>query len=124
MSSDITTEAVRLALGMQEMRARVDSLNIANASMADARVQRMDFAAAQAALDSAVPVYADGMDVVAKLQRADHSLHGLSATSTAEPIQVDAQVADMVSAGADYQALSDMLSRHLGLMRLAVTGKD
>jgi flagellar basal body rod protein FlgB len=124
VSGDITTEAVRLALGMQNMRARVDSLNIANASMTDARVQRMDFAAAQAALDSAVPVDADGTDAMTNLQRADHGLRGLSATTTTEPIQLDAQVADMVSAGADYQALSDMLSRHLGLMRLAVTGKD
>ena len=36
----------------------------------------------------------------------------------------DEQVGDMVAASLNYQSLSEALSRHFGLMRLAVTGRS
>ena len=38
--------------------------------------------------------------------------------------ELDELVADSVSAGLNYQALSESLSRHLGLMRLAISGRS
>jgi flagellar basal body rod protein FlgB len=39
-------------------------------------------------------------------------------------VQLDEQVGDMVAASLNYQSLSEALSRHFGLMRLAVTGRS
>ncbi len=125
MSSDITIEAVRLALGMQELRARVASTNIANAGVADARAMRVDFGGVETTLTQAMAPQAgsEGSTASALKQMADE-LPGLTATASSDPIQTDAQVAEMVAAGASYQALGEALSRHFGLMRLAISGRN
>jgi len=125
MSNDITTQAVRLALGLHELQARVASVNIANASKPDARAMRVDFASVQAALNDAANAPAGNeAQAMQQLQQALHTLPGLSATTTTSPIQSDEQVANMVTAGVSYQALSEALSRHFGLMRLAIAGRN
>jgi len=121
MSSDITTEAVRLALGMHEMQARIASINIANATRPDARAMRMDFASVQAAL--ADVAQAASVDTSVRLQQANTALHNQVAETTADPISADEQIGDMVTASVNYQSLSEALSRHFGLMRLATTGR-
>lgn len=125
MSSDITTQAVRLALGMNELQARVASVNIANASRPDARAMRVDFGALQSALsDAASTPVGNEAQAARQLQQALQALPDLSATTSAVPIQSDEQVADMVTAGLEFQALSEALSRHFGLMRLAIAGRN
>ncbi|MGH8078356.1 MAG: hypothetical protein ACREPE_13660, partial [Lysobacter sp.] len=69
MSNDITTQAVSLALGMHEMRARVASMNIANASRPDARAMRIDFASLQTTLGS-IATSGNDADVTARLRLA------------------------------------------------------
>lgn len=122
MSGDITTEAVRVALGMHEMQARIASMNVANAGKADARALRADFAQAQAALADAMR--AGSSNAVARLQQADATLHGLMPEVGNEPITPDQEIGDMVAASTNYQSLTEALSRHFGLMRLAITGRS
>ena len=122
MSSEITTEAVRLALGMHEMQARIASINIANASRPDARAMRFDFSSVQTTLADVSQVHS--MDVSARLQQANIDLRAQSAQTTSDPISADEQIGDMVAAGANFQALSEALSRYFGLMRLAATGRS
>ena len=50
---DHTIDAVRLALNLQELRARTASANVAGASRADAVAQRYDFAKVETALREA-----------------------------------------------------------------------
>ncbi|MBN7138429.1 hypothetical protein A7A76_04820 [Lysobacter enzymogenes] len=122
MSNDITTEAVRLALGIREAQARSASVNIANAGIEGARAQRVDFAAMQTLLSEA----AQGGDatLAARLSAAADGVRAMPAQAGADPIQADEQVADMVTAGMNYQALGEALSRHFGLLRLSIAGRS
>ena len=123
MSNDITTQAVRLSLGMHELQARVASMNIANASKPDARAMRVDFASLQATLDT---IAAGGADDVngARLRLAAADLASSTLITTGDAIRADEQIGDMVAAGVGYQALGQALSRHFGLMRLAISGRS
>lgn len=117
MANEQTIDAVRLALGMYQLRAHVASLNITNAGTPGARAVRADFAQAQSVLDAA----ATGSE--APLAQAIAQLAQSQPTATDAPINLDEQVADMAAAGVGYQALGEALSRQFGLMRLAVTGR-
>lgn len=123
MSGDTTIEAVRLALGLQELQARVAGTNIANAGRPDAQALRIEFADAQAALQGAAEG-AGGELVAGHLHALEASLGERTAVPSAEPINLDVQVAEMVSAGTNYQVLSEALSRQFGLMRLAIGGRN
>lgn len=116
MATDTTIDAVRLALGLQELRARVASLNIANAGVPSAQTLRADFSSVQAGLDPA----ADPQ----RVDKAIDALADLTPEPTGDPIHLDAQVAELSSASADYQTLTEALSRKFGLMRLAITGRN
>lgn len=124
MSGDITIDAVRLALGLQELQARVAATNIANAGRPGAQALQVDTLDLQALLQETAAGAADGASLPDRLQRA---LAGISQAPTVvagETIQVDAQVSDMVAASTSYQALSEALSRQFGLMRLAIAGRN
>lgn len=123
MSSDITVQAVRLALGMNELQARVASMNIANAGKPDARAMRVDFGSLQATL-SAAASSADQVGLGERLGKAAADLRRSAQVDSGIPIQADEQIGDMVAASISYQALGEALSRHMGLMRLAVTGRS
>jgi flagellar basal-body rod protein FlgB len=120
MAGDITTEAVRLALGMREAQARIAGTNIANASKPDARAMRADFSRVEAALRGAV--HAGGVGEIEQLDMTAAQLQGI-AQPGADPIVADEEVGDMVTASTHYQSLTEALSRHFGLMRLALTGR-
>lgn len=123
MSNDITMQAVRLALGMHEMQARVASMNVANASKPDARAMRVDFGSLQATLGS-IAESGNDVDMAARLRLAAGDLASSTPITTGETILADEQIGDMVTAGVGYQALSEALSRHFGLMRLAISGRS
>lgn len=119
MSQGIAVEAVRLALAMNVGRATVASRNIANANTPGAKAMRMDLASAQPALDA----IAAGGGSIAMLESAMAQL-GASTMAVEKPIELDAEVAEMVSASTNYQALTEALARHFSLMRLAINGKS
>lgn len=121
MAGDITTEAVRLALGMREAQARIAGTNIANASKVDARAMRADFSRVEAALRNAVHASAPGGEIE-RLRMATTQIEDIAQQGT-DPIVVDEEVGDMVTASTHYQSLTEALSRHFGLMRLALTGR-
>jgi flagellar basal-body rod protein FlgB len=122
MSSELTIDAVRLALSVQEMQARVASINIANASRPDARALRADFAMAQGLLADAAGSPSAGLE--SQLAQAAADVRATTPDPTAREIHVDEQIGDMVVASTSYQGLSEALGRYFGLMRLAVTGRS
>lgn len=126
MSSDLTIESVRLALGMHQLRAETAAQNIARANAPGVRAVRLDFGTSQALLAQAA---GQGADVDPTLRQslaaaADAIPHSAVPDPGGMPIQLDEQVADAASANLGYQALSEALSRHFGLMRLAIAGKN
>jgi flagellar basal body rod protein FlgB len=116
MATDTTIDAVRLALGLQELRARVASLNIANAGTPSAQALRVDFASVQGALTPSADA--------AQIGAAIDALTGIAPQPTGEGIHLDEQVTDLTSASTNYQTLTEALSRQFGLMRLAITGRS
>jgi flagellar basal-body rod protein FlgB len=118
MAHDITLDAVRLALGMQQLRAEVAGANIAGATTPGHQAQRVDFAAANAWLSQAASGFAPA-------GAAPSPAHAAVVADLAQgATQADTQVAEMVAASLEFQALSESLNRHFGLMRLAVTGRS
>lgn len=118
MSQGITVEAVRLALGMNRLRADVAGRNIAQAATPGAQAMRVDFAAVQQALDAA----AAGSATRAELADAMRRL-GDAPKQPGGGVELDAEVAEMVVASTQYQALTEVLGRHFALMRLATSGR-
>lgn len=124
--NDLTIDAVRLALGMQQLRAETAAQNIARANMPGARVMQVDFSASQALLTQAAARDAgtDPSLAHALADAADALPHTTGSAPAGAPFHLDEQVADAASANLGYQALSEALSRHFGLMRLAIAGKN
>lgn len=116
MSGELTIDIVRLALTIEQAKSQVASTNIANANRSDAGAMRVDFTSYESAMRSAM-----SPEAVARL---DAEVRGQQGIETQEPINADAEVGDMVQAGANYQALAEGLSREFGLMRLAISGRS
>jgi len=122
---DVTADLARAALDIAQLRAETASRNVANADVAGYRPEQVDFASVLARLraDLADPealaqtvagLRQDGVPVTLKL--AD-SVLGAS-------VNLDDEMVEITVAGAQYQTLADALSRHFGLMRLAVQGRS
>jgi flagellar basal body rod protein FlgB len=124
--NDLTIEATRLALGMQQLRAETAARNIAQANMPGAQATRLDFSASQSLLTQATRQDADDDSALGTMlaAAADHMPHATVLDVPGAAIQLDDEVADAAAANLGYQALGEALSRHFGLMRLAITGKN
>lgn len=122
MSVENTIDAVRLALGMHEAHARVAGMNVARAGKPDATALKVDFAAIEAALRE-VANSGDEAAATRLLQAAARELQGSQPETTLDPIRLDEQMGLIASAGVEYQALTEALSRQFGLMRIAIAGR-
>lgn len=124
MAHDITVEAVRLALGLQQLRAEVASNNIAGASTPGFQASRVEMGGAQALLRQAAAAGGNPAIFGALSSFSASELAPVVADTTPAAAQPDTQVAEMVAASLDFQTLSESLNRHFGLMRLAVAGRS
>lgn len=122
MSIENTIDAVRLALSLQELRARVASANVANAGKPNATAQRVDFAKVEAALRE-ISKAGNETEAARWLAVAGREFASVEPQGTLDPIRLDEQVADVATAGVEYQALTEALSRQFGLMRIAIAGR-
>jgi len=123
MASELTVEAVRMALDMSKLRAEVTSWNIVNASVAGAPLFVVDSTAADAALQAA----AGGDPTTARRVFSGAIAQGPTVVNERYDVErpsLDELVADSVVAGLDYQVLAESLGRHFGLMRLAISGRS
>lgn len=124
--NDITTEAVRLSLAMNQLRAENASQNIARAGTPGAQATRLDFARSQNLLSAAAIAGDDNeaslLDALARAAGEPTASAQVDVAGT--PINLDEEVADMSASSLEYQALTESLSRHFGLMRLAITGRN
>jgi flagellar basal-body rod protein FlgB len=124
--NDLTTQAVRLAMSMSQLRADFASQNIANASSPGAQATRVDFGRSQGLLEQAASASASNeQDLLVSLsEEASQPSTNKHLDAPGTAINLDEEVADMASANLKYQALTESLNRHFGLMRLAITGRN
>lgn len=118
---DHTIDAVRLALNLQELRARTASANVAGASRADAVAQRYDFATVEIALREASHA-SDDVTSTHWLRAADAALRELRPQGDGA-IRIDEEIAELSAASVDFQTLTEALGRRFGLMRIAISGR-
>lgn len=122
---DLTIEAIRLGMNMAHLRAEVASTNIANIDVAGYRAQRADFGKAMGLLHEAVtdPVMAaDRLTELTSTTLRD-SVRAVDG-AVDSPGSLDGQVAELESAGVDFQSLTTILSRRFALMQLALAGRN
>lgn len=121
--TDLTVDAVRMALNLNQLKAEVTSWNIVNASAADAPM----FVVEQSATDALLLAAAGQPNQSVRDELAAPSSPTMAVVHeqyTADRPSLDQLVADSVSAGMNYQALTESLSRHFGLMRVAINGRS
>jgi flagellar basal-body rod protein FlgB len=122
MSTDNTIDAVRLALNLQDVRARVAGMNVANANRPDAAALRVDFAKVELALREAAHA-GNEVEVSRWLAAAGQELGRVEPEAGGEPIRLDQEIGEIAAAGVEYQALTEALNRQFGLMRIAIAGR-
>lgn len=120
MSQGISIEAVRLALAMHATQAKLASMNVANASTPGATALRLDFESVRGRLEAA----AAGAATAESLRAAGADLRSAQPQASDLQVQPDTEIADMVGATLNYQALAEALGRHFSLMRLAINGRS
>ena len=121
--SDITTQAIRLALRMSQMQAENASQNISRASTPGAHATAVDFGRSQGLLQAAAEP-GDRSALFNALAQSAAGAPGVVQERPTATISLDEEVANMSSATLKYQALTESLNRHFGLMRLAITGRN
>jgi len=124
--NDITTEAVRLAMSMNQLRAEYASQNIGKASTPGAQATRLDFGMSQGLLEQAAQLTQSGDSALLESlsDAAAQPQSGEYLEAPGSSINLDEEVADMASANLKYQALTESLNRHFGLMHLAISGRS
>ncbi|RDI99321.1 hypothetical protein DVT68_00190 [Dyella solisilvae] len=122
---DLTTEAIRLGIHMARMRAEVASTNVANADVDGYRARRLDFGQAVGLLHQAA------MDPTTSAERLA-AAHGASVhvdesevgSASGTTVSLDSEVAELETAGLDFQSLTTVMSRRFALMQLALAGRN
>jgi len=121
MTADVglTLDRVRLALAMEEARARIAAHNIAMASTPGSKAMQLDATESQLATGAAQHDPAAFAQALEALSAFDGHV---SVRSSNPVIALDHEVADMSAASGRYQALADGVSRQFALMQLAIRG--
>ena len=121
---DLTTEALRLGMGLARTRAEIASANIANVDTPGFRAQRADFGQALGLLQQAA-VHPEMSSDRLQLEGKHTTLSTATTTDAADVnVHLDGEVADLEAASTDYQSMTAVLSRRFSLMQLALAGRS
>jgi flagellar basal body rod protein FlgB len=123
MSADmsLTVDTVRLAMSLEQTRAKVAAHNIAMANIPGGKVMHLDIAGALAALRAAGNSPELFAQTLSSMQASEESPF-LRTQSSSESLALDGEVAEMSEASNRYKALADGVSRQFALMQLAIRG--
>ncbi|WP_441603796.1 MULTISPECIES: flagellar basal body rod protein FlgB [unclassified Dyella] len=120
---DLTTEALRLGMGLARTRAEIASANIANVDTPGFRAQRADFGQALGLLQQAA-VHPEMSSDTLRLEGKHTTITSVATTDAADVnVHLDGEVADLEAASTDYQSMTAVLSRRFSLMQLALAGR-
>lgn len=121
---DLTLEAVRVGLDLNQLKMQIAASNIANANVPGTRLERANFSEALSALHEAArdsganPARLES--ITPQTLRTDSQSSGVVA---ANPVALDDEIAELNSDSVAYRALSTGLTRRFALMQLAIAGK-
>ncbi|MEO7065603.1 MAG: hypothetical protein ABI114_01730 [Rhodanobacter sp.] len=122
---DLTTEAIRLGMNMARLRAEVASSNIAGVDVAGHRTQRADFGTAIGLLrEAATTRDIDAGSLAAQTPSVLRAAVRSSDFDRGTSASLDGQVAELETAGTDFQSLATIMSRRFALMQLALVGRN
>lgn len=121
---DLTLEAVRVGLDLNQVKMQIAASNIAKADAPGTRLERANFSDALAALHEA---WRDPGANPARLAsitpqtlRTDVRPSGAAG---ANPVALDDEIAELNADSVAYRALATGLTRRFALMQLAIAGK-
>jgi flagellar basal body rod protein FlgB len=114
-------DTVRLAMGVEEAKARIAAHNIAMASVPGSKAMQLNVAPSMAMLRGAQSDPFAFAQALRSLQATEIS--SLVQTRTSDiSITLDSEVADMSAASGRYSTLAEGVSRQFALMQLAIRG--
>jgi len=115
----VTTAALQLALDAASLRQQAIAANIANADAQGYAPVRVSF---EEQLDEVRRGLADGgsIDALALSAVRPHLVPAATADAAAEPVRLEVEAARLAANGVRHQALVKGLSRHLGILEIAV----
>jgi flagellar basal body rod protein FlgB len=119
MSSDITTEVIRLAMRVAQLKAETASENISQSAFVVGS-KRLDTSFSDVVLAGAVDSNASENLLNTLRTLNDMPLKEIESNT---PVNLDEEVVALSSANLEYTALVEALNKRFGLMRLAITGK-
>lgn len=117
----LMVDTVRLAMGLEEAKARVAAHNIAMSSVPGSKAMQLDVTEALSALRTAQDDPFAFAQTLRSLQATDIASL-VQPRSSGATVALDSEVADMSAASGRYQALADGVSRQFALMQLAIRG--
>lgn len=122
MSVDMTlaVETARVSMGLEQFRAKIAAHNIATASLPGSQAMKFDASAARSQLQAGVGSDQLFLQSLRALEQDFNSF--LRPQSSATPLALDAEVAEVSAASGRYQALADGVSRQFALMQLSIRG--
>ena len=121
---DLTLEAVRVGLDLNQLRMEVASTNIARTDMPGAQLERADFSGAVAALHDAAQSQDGDPERLEAItpQTLRMNIESLGPAG-ADTVVLDDQIAQLNTDSVTYRALATGLTRRFALMQLAIAGK-
>jgi len=121
---DLTLEAVRVGLDLDQLKMQMAANNIARADVPGTRLESANFSEALAALHEATKdPYANPArlaSITPQTLRADIQPSGAIGTNL---IALDDEIAELNADSVSYRALATGLTRRFALMQLAIAGK-
>lgn len=114
-----TIEAVRLAMQVEDLRARVAANNIAMANVPGSKAMRVS---AGSAMENLKENFLDTTLFSQELNSLRSEGVESFVHKTDTQISLDSEVADVSAASTRYRALADGVSRQFALMQLAIRG--
>lgn len=122
---DFTPALISWRMSLDQARARIASNNIANVDTNGFVPQRLNFAAELSRLQAAAADPETLRDALAGVQAEGFTTVAETPNSLlGSPVNLDQEIASMVSANTDYQSMVEGLNRYFSLLHLAITSQE
>ena len=123
MDSNISIELISWAMDRALASHTVSRMNAANASVKNFAPIKISFESQLNALEKAQSAEDINATLESIKQTVDQMMEQNTVRLDGETVQVDQEVRDMVKNSGYYKTLADVMSRKMGLMKLAISGR-
>ncbi|MCW8877920.1 MAG: hypothetical protein OQK51_12785 [Kangiellaceae bacterium] len=123
MDSNISIELISWAMDRALASHSVSRMNAANASVKNFAPIKISFENQLSALESAKTVDDINATLHSIKQTVDQMMEQNTVRMNGETVQIDQEVREMVKHSGYYKSLADVMSRKMGLMKIAISGR-